>query len=239
MAAKPDFNTKSVLECPICLSDCDDPQCLPCLHNLCKKCLQKHIKTSAQGSHFYCPVCRHQCEVPARGATALPAIGYLYRLSRVLRVQEKKCCNNKNCNLQHSTATAFCVECANYFCSNCKDSHNLIDGFREHKVLPAGEVTWETVYVSVWNDTFGTFTAKQATTTIPSNTTISSFVLSLKLDVSESDVREPDDRASHHTIGDCVCVTGRGKEYRTTCIPLDTEHEDKHKPMSHTARCPG
>lgn len=87
VADRHSFNIETLLECPICLSECTDPRVLPCLHSLCRTCLQYHIKTSAEGNNFNCPSCRHQSEVPPGGVTALPNNFLFNSLKEMLQQQ--------------------------------------------------------------------------------------------------------------------------------------------------------
>ena len=55
------------LTCPRCSNSFKDPKALPCLHNLCKACLQEHINEEMGGSRhtsFTCPVCSSKIFVP-------------------------------------------------------------------------------------------------------------------------------------------------------------------------------
>ncbi|KAL9970191.1 hypothetical protein ACROYT_G022525 [Oculina patagonica] len=66
--------------CPICLEEYIEPKVLPCLHNICKKCLKEllHHHTIS----FRCPICRAVCPVPDRGVEGFPTNDYLARLIR-------------------------------------------------------------------------------------------------------------------------------------------------------------
>lgn len=149
-----------LMECPICLDKSQDPRLLQCGHTLCRECLQNHIAKSAQGSHFKCPSCRYECVKPVgkdRGKPAKPeevAVAmpknYLlnslmdmvqqsqreaFSLSRLgaAAVQERHCANYSN-ETPHTTATVFCEECAQFYCSSCKSRH------QEHRLRPAEKV---------------------------------------------------------------------------------------------------
>ena len=66
--------------CPICLEEYVEPKVLPCLHNICKKCLKEllHHHTIS----FRCPICRAVCPLPDRGVEGFPTNDYLARLIR-------------------------------------------------------------------------------------------------------------------------------------------------------------
>ena len=55
------------LSCPRCSQPFRDPKALPCLHTLCKQCLQDHVHDEMAGgrrSSFTCPVCSAKIFVP-------------------------------------------------------------------------------------------------------------------------------------------------------------------------------
>ena len=66
--------------CPICLEEYVDPKVLPCLHNICKKCLKEMLHRHTLS--FHCPICRAVCPVPERGLQGFPTNDYLARLIR-------------------------------------------------------------------------------------------------------------------------------------------------------------
>lgn len=104
---------ETLLECPICLSECTDPRVLPCLHSLCRKCLQEHIKTSSEGNNFKCPSCRHDCEVPLGGVTALPKNFLFKSLKEMLQQQSEHGDTSqrvKYCRVSCSRETMFFCE---------------------------------------------------------------------------------------------------------------------------------
>ncbi|KAK7103926.1 tripartite motif-containing protein 3-like [Littorina saxatilis] len=58
------------LSCPRCAKPFKDPKALPCMHNLCKACLQLHIDEEMGGSRrssFTCPVCKTKIFAPDPG----------------------------------------------------------------------------------------------------------------------------------------------------------------------------
>ena len=72
------FNKES--NCPICLEEYVEPKVLPCLHNVCKKCLKEMLHRHTLS--FHCPICRAVCPVPERGVDGFPTNDYLARLIR-------------------------------------------------------------------------------------------------------------------------------------------------------------
>lgn len=72
------FSKESI--CPICLEEYVEPKVLPCLHNICKKCLKEMLHRHTQT--FHCPICRAVCPIPERGVAGFPTNDYLARLIR-------------------------------------------------------------------------------------------------------------------------------------------------------------
>lgn len=66
--------------CPICLEEYVEPKVLPCLHNICKKCLKEMLHHHT--INFNCPICRGVCPIPERGVNGFPTNDYLARLIR-------------------------------------------------------------------------------------------------------------------------------------------------------------
>lgn len=66
--------------CPICLEEYVEPKVLPCLHNICKKCLKELLHHHTLS--FRCPICRAVCPIPDRGVDGFPTNDYLARLIR-------------------------------------------------------------------------------------------------------------------------------------------------------------
>ena len=57
--------------CPVCLGNFNDPRVLPCLHSVCKGCVDK-IDVTADDGEVRCPICRAAARLPSGGAAALP-----------------------------------------------------------------------------------------------------------------------------------------------------------------------
>lgn len=66
--------------CPICLEEYVEPKVLPCLHNICKKCLKELLHNDTIS--FRCPICRAVCPISERGVEGFPTNDYLTRLIR-------------------------------------------------------------------------------------------------------------------------------------------------------------
>ena len=61
----------SVDICPVCLQRFGDARVLPCLHNMCKACVDRMAVTATDGV-ISCSVCRTSATLPPNGAAGLP-----------------------------------------------------------------------------------------------------------------------------------------------------------------------
>ena len=57
--------------CPSCLQNFQDARVLPCLHSVCKACIDSMAVTAADGL-VTCPICRATARLPPTGAAGLP-----------------------------------------------------------------------------------------------------------------------------------------------------------------------
>ena len=49
-----------ITECPICITQLEDPKGLPCFHTFCLKCLQQYVDGARDGEMIGCPLCREE-----------------------------------------------------------------------------------------------------------------------------------------------------------------------------------
>ena len=61
---------------------------------------------------------------------------------------KRECHNSKKINTSHGDATAFCQECAEFYCKTCADYHKAFGVSREHHMRPAAEVDMSIVHQS-------------------------------------------------------------------------------------------
>ena len=57
--------------CPVCLDNLVDARLLPCLHSVCKTCVDKLLVTATDGN-VKCPICQAAVTLPSGGAESLP-----------------------------------------------------------------------------------------------------------------------------------------------------------------------
>ena len=150
MASKPMHPAQGRLECPVCLEEFTDPLMLPCLHTLCRHCIEGLVSASAQ--KVQCPACLYECQVPREGVSGFPKNFFLndakellrelkeLRMSGAQRSGQRLCDNTKHDNKAHGVATAFCADCAEFYCETCIDLHKMFGVTRGHKLRPTAEV---------------------------------------------------------------------------------------------------
>ena len=167
MAGKQPGTVESLLECPICLGDFTDPRILPCLHTLCRGCLESHVTASRQGDKFSCPSCRHECLVPEGGLSAIPKNFFLNSFRELLEYRHKntseddsvfskstedseqrQCHNTKRGKTPHGQVTVFCVDCRRFYCKSCESTHHLFAFGSSHQFQSISEVDATTVVVT-------------------------------------------------------------------------------------------
>lgn len=66
--------------CPICLEEFCEPKILPCLHNLCLKCVEDLAKSGTENRPHRCPLCRSNFRLPNGGPKNLPTNTKLVKL---------------------------------------------------------------------------------------------------------------------------------------------------------------
>ncbi|XP_071836845.1 E3 ubiquitin-protein ligase TRIM56-like isoform X2 [Apostichopus japonicus] len=125
------------LQCAICMEGYKRPRMLPCIHSFCLKCLEK-FEQSLQYKPFSCPTCRATVAIPKTGLKDLPSNFLLVSLMERFNLADttgstssSKCifCNG-NYNIQR------CIDCNMHVCVTCKQFHDKIPDFCDHKVIP-------------------------------------------------------------------------------------------------------
>ncbi|PIK59973.1 hypothetical protein BSL78_03128 [Apostichopus japonicus] len=133
------------LQCAICMEGYKSPWMLPCIHSFCLKCLEK-FEQSLQYKPFSCPTCRAAVTIPKTGLKDLPSNFLLVSLMERFNLagttgstSSLKChfCNGIK-NIQR------CIDCNMYICVTCKQFHDKIPDFRDHKLIPIDKLSDET-----------------------------------------------------------------------------------------------
>ena len=131
------YNLREEVTCPVCSDVFTEPKHLSCLHSFCLKCLKHWHATCGGGNVVKCPKCQTQCRVPASGDLKdLSTSFYLNGLIDVLAIKE---CNKTqvtcgNCDKKSSEAS-YCFHCCIFYCEKCLIGHNLMRGYKTHRIL--------------------------------------------------------------------------------------------------------
>ncbi|XP_078611368.1 E3 ubiquitin-protein ligase TRIM56-like [Branchiostoma floridae x Branchiostoma japonicum] len=148
--------TEEFLVCQICLEDFRQPKVLPCLHTFCQPCLERLLATEPVGK-LSCPTCRQDVPLPENGVQGLKSNFLVGKLHDILRQQPKGNGDTSEPRAEGVPCTAcergnsaefYCVECTDYLCHVCNDTHRGLRVSRSHKVvtiqdLQSGRLTAE------------------------------------------------------------------------------------------------
>ena len=110
--------------CPVCLQNFHDPRVLPCLHSVCKACVDRMDVTADDGA-VQCPICRAACRLPSGGAAALPTDVTVATMSSPNRHDE---CGAMRCRLCEDESSgkkpsAWCRKCRFALCDAHVGAH--------------------------------------------------------------------------------------------------------------------
>ncbi|XP_065511417.1 transcription intermediary factor 1-beta isoform X2 [Caloenas nicobarica] len=114
-----------------------EPRLLPCLHSVCRECLQAAPGPDADpapdGPVVNCPVCKHQC--------SLKDVVENYFLkdsgtkTAAASQESTQCCTSCEDN---APATSYCVECSEPLCDTCVEAHQRVKYTKDHTVRAIG-----------------------------------------------------------------------------------------------------
>ncbi|CAH1780692.1 unnamed protein product [Owenia fusiformis] len=130
-----------VLTCSICLELLTDPKVTPCMHTVCRGCLDKWIDQKGQ-EKCPCPVCTIEFEPPKDGAKGLKGNYILNNMLDALQKRLRRKCDGdvQYCNIclnddEKVKATSKCIDCDQYICKACTRAHSNIKALKDHKVI--------------------------------------------------------------------------------------------------------
>ncbi|XP_078608196.1 uncharacterized protein LOC144880085 [Branchiostoma floridae x Branchiostoma japonicum] len=131
--------TEEFLVCLICLEDYKQPKVLPCLHTFCQPCLERLLATEPVGK-LSCPSSRQDVPLPENGVQGLKSNFLVGKLHDILRQQPKgneKSSEGVPCTAceRGNPAEFYCVECTDYLCHLCNDTHHGLKMSKSHKVI--------------------------------------------------------------------------------------------------------
>ncbi|XP_035681526.1 tripartite motif-containing protein 2-like [Branchiostoma floridae] len=133
--------TDEFLVCQVCLEDLKQPKMLPCLHTFCQSCLEKLLATEPVGK-LDCPTCRQDVPLPRNGVQGLKSNFLVGKLRDILQQQPKEETSEAMedgipctaCEVGNSSQF-YCVECTDYLCQTCNDTHRRFKATKSHKVV--------------------------------------------------------------------------------------------------------
>ena len=140
-------NLHEELSCSVCMATFTDPKQLPCLHSFCLHCLIGIQRTSGRHDKITCPECRRESRVPSSGNLKdLPTDFRINSLLDVLAIRECSSIGPKcgNCD-KRSAKSFYCFQCLAFWCNDCITVHNLLRGYKQHRVLALTDMRHEDI----------------------------------------------------------------------------------------------
>ncbi|OWF35803.1 probable E3 ubiquitin-protein ligase MID2 [Mizuhopecten yessoensis] len=135
-------------KCLMCMKPYNEPRELPCGHTFCYQCLtsyidKEHVTADEDRHYFPCPVCDtpispRDVSLNVRNwATSFP-INNLFLSSTAQRSNDRVCgaCLRDN---ETSAGEAWCADCAEILCKQCRAVHGRIKVTAKHRLVPVGE----------------------------------------------------------------------------------------------------
>ena len=147
MAEGPNPNNKALDElekditCSVCCGHYQEAKLLPCNHYYCRVCIESLAKRS-RGRPFPCPECRRDATLPSGGVEQLQSAFFVERMKdvyqKMAKVEGKVEAVCEQCSKGKSVA--FCRQCTDFICAECKTLHGKLKPFAGHKVATLEEL---------------------------------------------------------------------------------------------------
>ena len=147
MAEGPDPNNKALDElekditCAVCCGHYQEAKLLACNHYYCRACIESLAKRS-RGRTFPCPECRRDATLPSSGVEQLQSAFFVERMKDVYqnmaKMEGKVEAVCEQCSKEKSVA--FCRQCTDFICAECKTLHRKLKVFAGHKVATLEEL---------------------------------------------------------------------------------------------------
>ncbi|XP_041368345.1 E3 ubiquitin-protein ligase TRIM56-like [Gigantopelta aegis] len=133
--------------CRLCGDEFQQPKMLPCLHSFCKTCIEGYVDSNKdEDSYFACPVCGTETTIQEEHAEKLPDNMFARRLSNPVvhvpvsrRDRQLQSCRTCQQNGSRAEADMHCINCDDFLCTTCSESHQLEVETASHKMLSIKE----------------------------------------------------------------------------------------------------
>jgi len=134
------------LTCQICFETYTRPKSLNCQHTFCQKCLEEY--TPPTSVEVICPTCRCEQPLTQEGINGLKDNFFISSMADMLKtVKEIRSEDKDGASLMCDTcdddkrkvATARCLDCTDFLCSECSTWHKRTKLTKNHKIVSLTE----------------------------------------------------------------------------------------------------
>ena len=133
---KPLEELEREITCAVCQDHYQQAKLLPCNHYYCGTCIEKLAERS-RGKPFDCPECRKETRLPPGGVAELQSAFFVERMkdvyAKMAKAEGKIETVCEQCAIG-GKSVAFCRQCAEFICSDCVRSHQIMKVFAGHVV---------------------------------------------------------------------------------------------------------
>jgi hypothetical protein len=132
---------QKITECAICRGRMTNPRALTCLHSFCEECLQGVID-AARNDTINCPSCNSEQNIPPNGAKGFEKNFHIANLIEALTIKEARdrMVGGIKCEIDNKEATAKCIDCDQFLCQDCVNTHTKLKATRDHPVVPLDQM---------------------------------------------------------------------------------------------------
>ena len=124
------------ITCAVCQGHYQQAKLLPCNHYYCGTCIEKLAERSRR-KPFDCPECRKETRLPPGGVAELQSAFFVERMkdvyAKMAKAEGKVETVCEQCAIG-GKSVAFCRQCAEFICSDCVRSHQILKVFAGHVV---------------------------------------------------------------------------------------------------------
>ncbi|XP_002734345.1 E3 ubiquitin-protein ligase TRIM71-like [Saccoglossus kowalevskii] len=132
-----DLIDEDYFSCSICFEQYKDPKILPCLHTFCEACLLSLVD-STDSTQVSCPTCKEGAgaTMTTRELRDLRGNELMMSLVKIFNERRKVTRDEGECEVcEADIASHICVDCPQYLCPMCTETHTRFKALRSHKVI--------------------------------------------------------------------------------------------------------